>query len=71
MKIDQALADAASFIKAMNSEHDLPAHTKWIVFGGSYAGSLATWLRLKYPDLVYAAVASSAPLLAKLDYSGQ
>jgi len=35
-----------------------------------FAGSLATWLRMKYPHLVYAAIASSAPLVATADFSG-
>ncbi|CAH1107855.1 unnamed protein product [Psylliodes chrysocephalus] len=65
----QALADLAFFIEAMNKQHELSSDVKWIVFGGSYAGSLAAWMRLKYPHLVHGAVSSSAPLLAKLDFS--
>lgn len=65
---EQALADAANFIKAMNQQYSLPSDVKWIVFGGSYSGSLAAWLRLKYPDLVQGAMSASGPLLAKLDF---
>ncbi|KAF2886780.1 hypothetical protein ILUMI_19393, partial [Ignelater luminosus] len=65
----QALADLRYFMQNMNSKHRLNANTKWIAFGGSYAGNLAAWLRLKSPDLVHGAVASSAPVLAKLDFS--
>jgi len=66
---EQALADLAYFIVSMNNQHKLPPNTKWVAFGGSYAGSLAAWVRYKYPHLVHASVASSAPLLAKVDYS--
>ncbi|CAA9997290.1 unnamed protein product [Nesidiocoris tenuis] len=65
---EQALGDVAEFIRKINANYKLTMNNLWIVFGGSYAGSLAAWSRLKYPDLVYAAVASSAPLLAKADF---
>ena len=61
----QALEDAAHFISSMRDEHNL---TTWITFGGSYAGSLSAWMRLKFPELVSGAVASSAPVFAKLDF---
>lgn len=35
---------------------------------GSYPGMLAGWARLKYPHLFHAAVSSSSPLLAQLDF---
>lgn len=65
---EQALADLAYFIEAMNKEHKLPAGTKWIVQGGSYPGSLAAWMRMRYPHLVHGAMSASGPLLAKLDF---
>ncbi|XP_072398054.1 putative serine protease K12H4.7 [Diabrotica undecimpunctata] len=64
----QALGDLAFFIEAMNQNHNLTRDVKWIVFGGSYAGNLAAWVRLKYPHLVHGAMSASAPLLAKLDF---
>lgn len=64
----QALADLATFIQAMNGEHTLPSSTKWIAFGGSYPGSLAAWLRYKYPHLVHGAMSASGPLLAQVDF---
>lgn len=64
---EQALQDAANFISFFKSKHGLYKN-KWIVFGGSYSGSLAAWFRLKYPHLVEGAVASSAPVQAVLDF---
>ncbi|XP_043261657.1 putative serine protease K12H4.7 isoform X1 [Colletes gigas] len=65
---EQALADLAYFTKSMNNDYKLPNSTKWIAFGGSYAGSLAAWLRTKYPHLIHGAVSASGPLLAKIDF---
>lgn len=64
---EQALADIAYFITEMKKDFETGP---WIVFGGSYAGSLAAWARLKYPHLVAGAVSSSGPLLAKIDFNG-
>ncbi|KAJ3276193.1 hypothetical protein HDV01_005641 [Terramyces sp. JEL0728] len=62
---EQALEDAANFIR----NYKLPFNASvWVTFGGSYSGALSAWMRHLYPDLVYAAHASSAPVLAKEDY---
>ncbi|XP_065208217.1 putative serine protease K12H4.7 isoform X2 [Planococcus citri] len=65
----QAVADIANFIQGMSAKYALPNNTKWILTGCSYSGSLAAWARLKYPQLVHGAVSSSAPLLAKKDFT--
>jgi len=65
---EQALADLAYFIESKNKEFNLSEKNRWIMFGGSYPGSLAAWFRLKYPHLAYGAVASSAPLLAQINF---
>ena len=62
----QALADLATFIATMRETQGLTG--PWIALGGSYPGSLAAWLRLKYPHLVAGSVSTSAPLLAKADF---
>ncbi|XP_064456069.1 putative serine protease F56F10.1 [Ornithodoros turicata] len=64
----QALADAATFRQAMVEKYNLGDNSKWVVFGGSYSGSLAAWFKLKYPHLAVGAVASSAPLHAIIDF---
>lgn len=68
---EQALADLAFFISSFNKNLSLSDSTKWIAMGGSYPGSLAAWMRLKYPHLVHGAVSTSGPLLAVLDFEGQ
>lgn len=67
----QALADLAVFIEAMNEQYQLDDSVKWIVFGGSYPGSLAAWMRMKYPHLVHGAMSASGPLLAQVDFKGK
>ncbi|XP_007955081.1 thymus-specific serine protease [Orycteropus afer afer] len=64
-----ALADLASAHLALSRLFNLSSSSPWICFGGSYAGSLAAWARLKFPHLIFASVASSAPLRAVLDFS--
>ncbi|KAL3276152.1 hypothetical protein HHI36_020871 [Cryptolaemus montrouzieri] len=63
---EQALADLANFISTISNEYKLTG--KWIAFGGSYSGSLAAWLRMKYPHLVHGAMSASGPLLAEVDF---
>jgi len=63
----QALQDAAYFIEFLTSNLTL-GDSKWIVFGGSYSGSLSVWFRSKYPHLVVGAIASSAPVQAIVDF---
>lgn len=66
----QALADLAAFHLYITERYSLRENSTWVCFGGSYPGSLAAWLRLKFPHLVFAAVASSAPVRAQLDFTG-
>ncbi|XP_035709880.1 putative serine protease K12H4.7 isoform X2 [Folsomia candida] len=67
----QALADAALFIqwlKYNNSGATNLDNAKVVTFGGSYPGNLAAWMRQNYPNIVNLAVASSAPVEAKLEF---
>lgn len=64
---DQALADAANFRQFVANKFN--AHNnQYITFGGSYAGELSSWMRLKYPHLIDASVASSGPVNAEVDF---
>lgn len=67
----QALADLAYFVEnvAHLKEFEQLRGARWLAHGCSYPGMLAAWLRAEYPHLVYAAVSSSAPVLAKLDFT--
>jgi len=58
----QALNDIAEFIQQMNQARNITG--PWISFGCSYGGSLATWLRTKFPHLIHGSIADSAPVLA-------
>ncbi|KAI9324392.1 peptidase S28 [Zopfochytrium polystomum] len=68
----QAVEDAAYFIKQTPTffpEYKLDlSKQKVIAYGCSYAGNLASWLRDKHPDVVFAGHASSAPVKAKADF---
>ncbi|KAG3288523.1 protease, serine 16 [Ictidomys tridecemlineatus] len=64
-----SLADVVSARLALSRLFNVSSTSPWICFGGSYAGSLAAWTRLKFPHLIFASVASSAPVRATLDFS--
>lgn len=66
----QALADLDYFIDGMKKKFKMTDKNKVVVFGGSYSGALAAWVRLKYPDQVFIAHASSAPVEAIVDFTG-
>jgi pimeloyl-ACP methyl ester carboxylesterase len=66
LSMDQAIEDLAYFQKFIQNKLGLTG--KWIVVGGSYAGELAAYYRLKHPELVVGALASSGPVFAKADF---
>nr|CAB3489133.1 unnamed protein product [Digitaria exilis] len=59
LTVTQALADFTSFVLRLKSNLSAPA-APVVVFGGSYGGMLAVWMRLKYPHIVMGAVASGS-----------
>jgi pimeloyl-ACP methyl ester carboxylesterase len=66
--MDQAIADAALFAKTLKQE--LGLNGKWVLIGASYPANLAAYARALHPDIFDMALASSAPVLSKLDFFG-
>ena len=64
---EQAVADIAYFHSYISDLVSLTSANKWVSFGGSYPGMMASFARLRYPHLFHAAVASSAPTKAATD----
>ena len=70
LSTEQAAMDIRQFIIKMKVQYGIPDSTPWITFGGSYPGMLAAISHQTSPDLIYATVASSAPLLAVVEFPG-
>lgn len=66
LSTDQALEDLSDFQNWVRLTKGLSG--KWISVGGSYPGSLSAFYRLKHPEQVVGALASSAPVRAKADF---
>ncbi|KAI6188285.1 hypothetical protein M3Y98_00338500 [Aphelenchoides besseyi] len=66
LTVEQTLADATVFIRSINSKLQL-VNPKWITFGCSRAGALATWLRAQSPELTIGAVVSTPLMFPKVD----
>ena len=65
----QAVRDIVEFVQSSEaSQHfSLNSNIRWITFGASYPGMVSGWLRLLHPDVIYGAVANSAPVQAKVN----
>lgn len=57
---EEAMMDYVEFIKFLKKTYCSDCAV--VVFGGSYAGMLAAWMRMKYPNVVDVAHAASAPI---------
>jgi hypothetical protein len=60
---ENVLNDISYFQKEIISRNNWTG--KWVVFGGSYAGTLAAFYREKFPELLIGSIASSAPVMTK------
>lgn len=56
------MEDFVDLVKFVRTEYDMEDKA-CVVFGGSYGGMLAGWLRQKYPQTFQGALAASAPSL--------
>lgn len=70
LNVMQSLEDLKYFIDFQKSSTKGLKHAKVVLVGGSYSGSMVAWFMKLYPDKANVAWASSAPLLAKMDYQG-
>ncbi|EAT91563.2 hypothetical protein SNOG_00068 [Parastagonospora nodorum SN15] len=72
LSTDQALAEIDYFarnVKFEGIDADLTApNTPWVVYGGSYAGAQAAFMRVKYPETFWGAISSSGVTVAIYDY---
>lgn len=59
----QAMADYAVLISFLRSKYQAD---RCVVFGGSYGGMLAAWMRLTYPSLVDGAIASRCSFMKRV-----
>nr|XP_026483914.1 putative serine protease K12H4.7 [Vanessa tameamea] len=71
LNVDQALGDLAQFIQYVKSdsfENGKFQTGNVALVGCSYAGSMATWMRLAYPHIITVAFSDSGPLHAQEDF---
>ncbi|KAJ7454756.1 peptidase S28 [Mycena latifolia] len=74
--IENSVQDFAYFAKNVKlpftngTKTMAPPQVPWIVTGGSYPGALAAYVKTTFPDLFYAAYATSAPVQAISDFYG-
>lgn len=70
LSIEQALADYAVLITSLKEQWGIP-DSPVVTFGGSYGGMLSAWFRIKFPHVVTAALAASAPILVSSGFGSR
>lgn len=70
LNVAEALEDLAVFIRAKRAENPATANLRVVTVGGSYPGALSAWFRREYPDLAFAAYASSPVVNSIEDFFG-
>ncbi|XP_073838513.1 putative serine protease K12H4.7 [Musca autumnalis] len=68
LNVLQALEDLRYFIKYQKSSRNDLSNAHVVLVGASYSGSMVAWFMQLYPHEANVAWASSAPLLAKMDF---
>ena len=62
LTVEQTMMDFVELVKFVRTEYSVEDKA-CVVFGGSYGGMLAAWLRMKHPQTFQGALAASAPFL--------
>lgn len=71
LNIEQALADLAFFLEHIKVKFPQLRDSKVVLLGCSYAGTMVSWFRLKYPHLITGSWSTSGPLLAEYNFDGK
>eukprot|EP01091_Cochliopodium_minus_P011202 TRINITY_DN3116_c0_g1_i1.p1 TRINITY_DN3116_c0_g1~~TRINITY_DN3116_c0_g1_i1.p1 ORF type:complete len:495 (-),score=111.03 TRINITY_DN3116_c0_g1_i1:45-1499(-) len=67
LSVEEALADYAELLLYIKKTYN--AENSYVIsFGGSYGGMLTAFFRMKYPHIVDASLAGSAPILVASEY---
>lgn len=68
LTIEQSLADVYDFIDFVRNDLANDPDARVVLIGTNYGGSLGVWFQKLYPGVASAVWASSAPILAKIDF---